>query len=101
MDVGALADEIHEVCGYAVGLRWKTINNGKRNLPTKQQVKALIVEADTKQRHKCQKALTQFYRRTTRAVHEYPNRIRLRFVKAWDDAINTTEKRKIEKLRNR
>lgn len=101
MDAGALADEIHDVCGFSVGLRWKTINNGKRNIPVKQQVKALIVEVDAKYRHKYQKALVQFYRRTTRDIHEYPNGIRLRFVKSWDDAINTTEKKKIEKLRLR
>ena len=101
MDAGALADEIKEILGFAVGLRWKTINNGKRNLPAKQQVKALIVEVDIKQKHKCQSKLAQFYRRTTRSIHEYPNGIRLRFVKAWDDAINTSEKKKIEKLRIR
>ena len=101
MDAGALADEMEEKFGFSVGLRWKTINTGKRNLPRNQQIKALIVEVDASHRHQCQKELSRFYRRTTRPIDEYPNGIRLRFAKSWDDAINTSEKRKIEKLRMR
>ena len=52
MDAGALVDEIEELFGFSVGLRWKTINTGKRNLPRNQQIKALIVEVDAKYRHK-------------------------------------------------
>ena len=48
MDAGALSDEITEMLGFPVGLRWRTINNGKPNLPVSQQVKALIVEVDAK-----------------------------------------------------
>ena len=75
MDVGALADEIKKILGIAMGLMRKTINNRKRNLPGKQLVKALIVEVDAKQMHKCQRKLVQFCRRTTLGIHEYPNRI--------------------------
>ena len=35
MDTGALADEMKEMFVFKVGLRWKTINNGKQNLPVK------------------------------------------------------------------
>ena len=101
MDAGALADKMKEMFGFEVGLIWKTINNGKRNLPVKQQMKALIVKVDAKHRHKCQRTLVKFYCCTTRPIHEYPNGIRLRFVKAWDDAINTLGKTKIERLRQR
>ena len=75
MDAGALADEMEESFGFSVGLRWKTINAGKRNLPRNQQIKALIVEVDAKIRHKCQKELSRFYRRTTRDINDYPNGI--------------------------
>ena len=101
MDAGALADEIEDVVGVKVGLRWKTIDIGKRNLPANQQIKALIVEVDSKERYSIQKILVSYYRRTTCPLHEYPNGIRLRFVKPYNEAINTNEKRKIEKLRKR
>ena len=45
--------------------------------------------------------MSRFYRRTNRSIQDYPNGIRLQFAKSWDDAINTKEKRKIQKLRIR
>ena len=98
MDAGALADSISEIVKVKVGLRWKTINNGRRNVPVSQQVKALIVEVASHERYTAQKQLISFYSRTTRPIQEYPNSIRLRFVKSYQDSINTIEKRKILKL---
>ena len=45
MDAGALADEIGEILGFQVGLKWKTIPTGtKEQLEEEQKSRALIIE---------------------------------------------------------
>ena len=92
MDAGALADEILEVVGVPVGLCWKMIDNGKKDVPKSQKLNALVVEVESSKRYTYQKELTSFYSRTTRPIEEYPNGIRMRFVKTYADTINTIEK---------
>ena len=70
-------------------------------MPAEQKINALIVEVDTKTRRQDQKILAGFYTRTNKEIAEYPNGIRLRFVKSHKDAINMIEKNKIMKLRRR
>ena len=47
-DVGALADEITDMIGYKIGLRWKNIPTGAKK--QENLVKALIVESSAKQK---------------------------------------------------
>ncbi len=101
MDAGALADEISFAVGFNVGLKWKVIDNGRRNLPKEQQIRALIVEVASCNRYQFQRELIKFYSSTTKGTHYYPNGVRLRFVKAYQDALNTSQQTKIEKLRKR
>ena len=101
MDAGALADEIADMIGIKVGLRWKIISNGTRNNSDKTKVQALCIEVPAKEKWQCQKLLLRLYSRTIKAVNEYPNGIRMRFVKLKKDAINMKEKSKLDKLRER
>jgi hypothetical protein len=102
MDAGALVDEISELIGLQVGLRWKIIDTGaKGKLPEEQRIQALNVEVDTSHRWDAQKKLATYYGRAMKNLTDYPNGIRLRFVKSKRDAINTVEKGKIERLRAR
>ena len=101
MDAGALADELSDTIGVNVGLRYKGINTGTRNINPQNIVRALIVEASAQQKWQVQSALLQLYSRKMKDVHEYPNGIRLRFVKMKNSGVNKVEKSKMDKLRQR
>jgi len=102
MDAGALADEIEDILGFPVGLKWKVIDMGIRGkLTESQKVQALTVEVEAKHQWKYQRTLAQFYCRSIKETKEYPNGLRLRFVKRKNDAINVKEKGKIDALRRR
>ena len=102
MDAGALADEIEDILGFPVGLKWKVIDTGVRGrMNESQKVQALTVEVEAKYQWKYQRTIAQFYCRTIKDTSEYPNGLRLRFVKRKADAINIKEKGKIDALRRR
>jgi hypothetical protein len=102
MDAGALVDEIQDLVGVKIGLRWKIIDVGvKGKLPESQRVRALNVEVDSKHRWESQRTLLKYFGRNIKKLTDYPNGIRLRFVKNKNDGINNIEKGKIEKLRAR
>ena len=101
MDAGALADEIMETINVPIGLRWKNINTGTRNTTAQNQTKALIVEVSSKNRWNCMTKLLRLYSRSMKPAQQYPNGIRLRFVKMKKDCINKAEKDKMDKLRHR
>jgi hypothetical protein len=102
MDAGALADEIEDLVRVKVGLRWKIIDVGtKGKLPETQRVRALCVEVNSRFRWEAQRKFISYFSRNLKNLKEYPNGIRLRFVKNKKDAINSAEKGKIEKLRAR
>ena len=64
MDAGALADELSEMIGFNVGLRWKTIDTGARGkIPSDKKSRALVVEVATETRFTNQCALLEFYSR--------------------------------------
>ena len=88
MDAGALADEITEQIWVAVGLRWKVINTGTKQLKKDNMVRALAVECSAKIKWRCQAKLLKLYSRKIKSVREYPNGIRLRFVKVKKSAVN-------------
>jgi len=102
MDAGALADEMADILGMQVGLRWKTIDIGlKGKIPDAQKVMALMVEVDASIRWSSQRRFIKYFGRTPKQTHQYPNGIRLRFVKFKKDALSTQEKTRIERLRIR
>jgi hypothetical protein len=102
MDSGALVDEIEDLMGLQVGLRWKIIDVGaKGKLPESQRVRALNVEVNTRSRWEAQRKLIEYFGKNAKNPKAYPNGIRLRFVKNKKDGINAAEKGKIERLRSR
>lgn len=102
MDIGALMDEIEEMLKVRVSLRWKMIaTSTKGNIPQANQVFALVVEADTQSRLDAQTILLGYYMRKIQPPSYYPNGIAMRFIKHKDDALDFTEKKKIEKARTR
>jgi hypothetical protein len=102
MDHGALADEMSDILGFNLGLRWKVIDIGVRGkIPDSQKVMALSVEVEQNCCLQYQRKLISMYGREVREVHEYPNGVRLRFVKQKSDCYNTNEKGKIDRLRQR
>ena len=102
MDASAMADEIADLVGVTVGLRWKVIDIGvKGKIPDSQKVHALIVEVETCYRWEAQQQLTQYFGRSRKDICEYPNGVRVRFVKNRKDALNSTEKGKLDRLRAR
>ena len=102
MDAGALADEMSDILGMQVGLCWKvidTVNKGK--LSASQKVMSLTVEVEKSIRWESQRKFLKYFGRTPKKTSEYPNGIRLRFVKYKKDAITTLEKTRIDRLRTR
>ena len=99
MDAGALADEIEDLTGVSVGLRWKIIDLAiKGNIPEEKKVFALSVEVKTDDRWISQKELLTYFGKKISSVQELPNGIRLRFIKSMRSVLNTREKGKIEVL---
>jgi hypothetical protein len=102
MDQGALVDEMSDILGFNLGLRWKVIDIGVRGkIPDSQTVHALSVEVEQSHRQDYQRKLIAMYGRAVKEVHEYPNGVRLRFVKQKSDCYNTNKKGKIDRLRQR
>ena len=102
MDAGAMADEIADLVGIKVGLRWRVIDIGvKGKIPDSQKVNALTVEVETKFRWDAQQKLTNYFGRARKDICEYPNGVRIRFVKNKKDALNAIEKGKLDRLRAR
>ena len=102
MDAGAMADEITDLVGVKVGLRWKVIDIGvKGKIPASQKVNALIVEVETKYRWESQQKMTNYFGRDRKDSSEYPNGVRVRFVKHRKDALNAREQGKLDRLRAR
>jgi hypothetical protein len=83
MDTGALVDEIADLVGLQVGLRWKIINVGaKGKLPESQRVHALNMDINSSYRWEAQKKLTAYFGRAMKDKEDYPNGIQLRFIKS-------------------
>ena len=68
MDAGALADEIADILGFQVGLKWKIIPTGtKEQFKDDQTSRALIIEVPTLTKYTCQRQLLSFYSREKKA----------------------------------
>ena len=57
MDAGALADEIIDATGCNIGLRWKVISTGTKQISKDNMIRALAVECSAKIMWKCQHKL--------------------------------------------
>ena len=101
MDAGALADEISDQLGVNVGLRWKVISTGAKKLSKDNMIRALSLEVSAKKKWQSQTKLIKLYGRSIRDPAEYPNGIRLCYVKLKTSAVNHVEKSKMDRLRNR
>lgn len=101
MDAGALADEMSEQFEFEVGIRWKTIYTGKGRTREEDKVFALALDLEAKQSKAQVKKIVQFYNKRNRAPEEYPNGIRLRFVKSIDDCINRRDQAKVLQLKSK
>ena len=101
MDAGALADEIIDAIDVNIGLRWKVINSGKKNMSKDNMVRALSVEVSGRSKTRGIAQLLKLYSRKMKPVQDYPNGIRLRFVKSRSSGVNSIEKSKMDKLRVR
>ena len=64
-------------------------------------VRALSIEVSAKKKWKCQMALLKLYSRAIKDPSDYPNGIRLRFVKLKQSSVNHIVNSKIDKLRMR
>ena len=102
MDIGALADEISNAIKKEIGLRWKMIPVGNnKKLNQDQMVKALMVEVETEHQWYCQRKILERYGRDRKPAYQYPNGIRLKFVKLKKNYTNMHEKAKVDKIRDR
>ena len=101
MDTGALADEITDTIGINVGLRWKVISNGQKKMNKDNMVRALSIEISAKHKWQGQQKLLKLYSRAIKRPEEYPNGVRLRFVKLKTSSVNKIETSKLDKLRDR
>ena len=101
MDAGALADEIRDAIKVNIGLRWKVISNGTKQLSKDNLVRALAIEVSAKKKWQSHSKLLQLYSRSIKQPKDYPNGIRLRFVKLKTSSVNHVEKSKLDKLRAR
>ena len=102
MDAGALAEEIFDLYGIEVGLRWKVINQGlKGKIPAEQRISALHVEASLENKSKTIKALLELYGRTTTKNSIKPNGVNFRFVTLRSSATSRSSTNKLDRLRTR
>ena len=64
-------------------------------------VRVLAVDVSARSKTRCTAKLLRLYSRTMKQVQDYPNGIRLRFVKNRSSGVNSIEKSKMDKLRTR
>ena len=81
VDTGTLTDEIMDINGINIGLRWKVINSRAKMIPKENMIGALSVESSAKAKTQCAAKLLQLYCRHMKLVKEYHNEICLRFIK--------------------
>ena len=103
MDAGALAEEIYDMYGIEIGLRWRVIDQGlKGKIPNEQRVSALHVESSLEHKAQVTKALLSIYGRKMVPDNEkIPNGINFRFVTLRSSATSKASVTKLDKLRVR
>jgi hypothetical protein len=99
MDAGALAEELFDLYGIEVGLRWKVIDQGvKGKIPTDQRISALHIEARLEKKSATIKALLALYGRSTED-NTKPNGVKFRFVTLRSSATSRASITKLTRLR--
>ena len=101
MDAGALAEELYDLYGIEIGLRWKVIDQGvKGKIPADQRISALHIEARLEKKSATIKALLALYGRTTED-NVKPNGVKFRFVTLRSSATSRSSITKLTRLRAR
>ena len=102
MDIPALVDDIVQMTGIQVGLRWMAIDTGARGkVELKDKVFALHVEVTKKDKRKAKKAFLELYGKNTTDPAELPLYLRLRFIIPKSEATSSNTITKLKRFRER
>jgi hypothetical protein len=102
MDASALADDILNMTGINVGLRWMAINTGaKGKVEKKDKVFALHLEVARKDKRTAIKAFLELYGKSNHDPAELPLYLRLRFITPRADATSRNTITKLTRFRER
>jgi hypothetical protein len=102
MNTKSLSEAISASIEIPIGLRWKVIDLGKKGkIPANQAVRALHVEVAKTHQWQAQRALKAYYGGKEAPEDGYPLGIKLRFVTPRKHALNTRDRQKVDRLRQR
>ena len=102
MDVNALTEDILQMTGIRVGLRWMAIDSGaKGKVPLSEKVFALHLEVARSDKRKAKKAFLDLYGKTVTDSAELPLYLRLRFITPRSEATSGATITKLKRLRER
>ena len=102
MDVTALAEDILQMTGIQVGLRWMAIDTGaKGKVELKDKIFALHLEVRKKDKQTARKAFLALYGKTNSDAVELPLYLRLRFLTPRREATSGATITKLKRFRER
>ena len=102
MDAVALADDILQMTGIHVGLRWMAIDTGAKGRVDKaDKIHALHLEVARKDKRSAIKAFLELYGKCNNDPAELPLYLRLRFIIPRADATSTHTITKLKRFRER
>lgn len=102
MDASALADDIVNMTGINVGLRWMSIDTGaKGKVEKKDKIFALHLEVARKDKRTAIKAFLALYGKSNNDPAEMPLYLRLRFITPRVDATSHNTITKLKRFRER
>ena len=102
MDATTLADDILQMTGIPVGLRWMAIDTGARGKVDKaDKIFALHIEVARQDKRKAKKAFLDLYGKNNTDAAELPLYLRLRFITPRSEATSGSTITKLKRLRER
>jgi hypothetical protein len=102
MDVTALAEDILQMTGIQVGLRWMAIDTGaKGKVEMKDKIFALHLEVRKRDKRNARKAFLALYGKTNSDAAELPLYLRLRFITPRREATSGATITKLKRFRER
>ena len=102
MDVNALTEDILQMTGIHVGLRWMAIDSGaKGKVPLSEKVFALHMEVARSDKRKAKKAFLALYGKQNNDSAELPLYLRLRFITPRSEATSGATITKLKRFRER
>jgi hypothetical protein len=102
MDADALKEDILQMTGVEVGLRWMAIDTGaKGKVEKKDKIFALHLEVASKDRRKAKKFFLELYGKSNNNPAELPLYLRLRFITPNSEATSTNTITKLKRFRER